>query len=183
MSTIAPNSEIWLIKAPIESDNLNHLNFANQQAQLNYFQNLPHIKLEKYTYIRQDGSMQVEGNADNLMRYNYMLYKNTAYGNKWIFAFITNVEFLANDVSRVSFRTDVFNTWYFDVEFKTTSVNVGAVAGNLYATSGKTTLVDGCYMVGYREETSTDTATIGIYGYKNGQGTITTTNNSEYTEE
>ena len=122
MSTIAPNSEIWLIKAPIESDNLNHLNFANQQAQLNYFQNLPHIKLEKYTYIRQDGSMQVEGNADNLMRYNYMLYKNTAYGNKWIFAFITNVEFLANDVSRVSFRTDVFNTWYFDVEFKTSYI-------------------------------------------------------------
>jgi hypothetical protein len=47
-----------------------------------------------------------------------MLYKNTAYGNKWIFAFITNVEFLANDVSRITFKTDVFNTWYFDIVFK-----------------------------------------------------------------
>lgn len=118
MSSIAPNSEIYLIKAPIESDNLNHLNFANRQAQLNYFTSLPKLSFEKYTYIRTDNAIQVEGNADDLMRYNYMLYKNTAYGNKWIFAFITNVEFLANDVSRITFKTDVFNTWYFDITFK-----------------------------------------------------------------
>lgn len=68
----------------------------------------------------------------------------------------------------------------FDVEFKTTSVYVGAVAGNLYATNGKTTLVDSCYRVKYEGD---ETSTIGLYGYKNGQGTITTTNNREYTEE
>lgn len=122
MSTIAPNSEIYLIKAPIESDNLNHLNFSNQQAQLNYFQNLPHLTFAKYTYVRQDSSIQIEGNADEIMRYNYMLYKNTAYGNKWIFAFITNVEFLANEVARVSFRTDVFNTWYFDISISSSFI-------------------------------------------------------------
>ena len=122
MSSIAPNSEIYLIKAPIESDNLNHLNFANRQAQLNYFTSLPKLSFEKYTYIRTDNAIQVEGNADDLMRYNYMLYKNTAYGNKWIFAFITNVEFLANDVSRITFKTDVFNTWYFDITFKASYV-------------------------------------------------------------
>lgn len=118
MSTIAPNSEIYLIKAPLESDNLNQLNFSSRQSQLSYFQSLPHLVFEKYTYVRQDGSIQIEGNADEIMRYNYILYKNTSYGNKWIFAFITNVEFLANSVCRVSFRTDVFNTWYFDVTFK-----------------------------------------------------------------
>lgn len=122
MSTIAPNSEIYLIKAPIESDNLNHLNFSNQQAQLNYFQSLPHLTFTKYTYVRQDSSIQIEGNADDIMRYNYMLYKNTSYGNKWIFAFITNVEFLANDVARVSFRTDVFNTWYFDINIRSSFI-------------------------------------------------------------
>lgn len=118
MSSIAPNSEIWLIKAPIESDNLNHLNFASQTAQLNYFKNLPHITYTKYMYMRHDSSIQIEGNAEDIMRYNYMLYKNAAYGDKWIFAFITNVEFSGNDVCTVYFRTDVFNTWYFDVTFK-----------------------------------------------------------------
>ena len=122
MSTIAPNSEIYLIKAPLESDNLNQLNFSSRQSQLAYFQSLPHLVFDKYTYIRQDGSIQIEGNADEIMRYNYILYKNTSYGNKWIFAFITNIEFLANSVSRISFRTDVFNTWYFDVTFKTSYV-------------------------------------------------------------
>lgn len=118
MSSISPNSEIYLIKAPLESDNLNQLNFANQTAQVNYFKSLPKIALEKYTYIRQNSAINVEGNADDLMRYNYMMYKNTSYGNKWIFAFITNVTFLANSVTQIQFRTDVFNTWYFDVTFK-----------------------------------------------------------------
>ncbi len=118
MSSIAPNTEIILIKAPIESDNLNHLNFANRQAQLNYFQSLPHLTYEKYTYVRQNSSVTISGDADTIMRYNYMMYKNTSYGNKWIFAFITNVTYQGNDVCTVQFRTDVFNTWYFDITFK-----------------------------------------------------------------
>lgn len=118
MSSIAPNTEIILIKAPIESDNLNHLNFANRQAQLNYFQSLPRLTYEKYTYVRQNSSVTISGDADTIMRYNYMMYKNTSYGNKWIFAFITNVTYQGNDVCTVQFRTDVFNTWYFDITFK-----------------------------------------------------------------
>lgn len=118
MSSISPNSEIYLIKAPLESDNLNHLNFASQTAQVNYFKSLPKITLTEYTYVRQNSAINVTGNADELMRYNYMMYKNTSYGNKWIFAFITNVTFLANSVSQIQFRTDVFNTWFFDVTFK-----------------------------------------------------------------
>lgn len=118
MSSIAPNTEIILIKAPIESDNLNHINFATKQAQLNYFQSLPHITYDKYTYVRQNSSVTISGDADTIMRYNYMMYKNTSYGNKWIFAFITNVTYQGNDVCTVQFRTDVFNTWYFDITFK-----------------------------------------------------------------
>lgn len=118
MATIAPSSEVYLVKAPIESDNLNHLNFASQTAQINYFTSLPKKAFDRYTYIRKDNAIRVEGNAEELMRYNYLMYKNDDYGNKWIFAFITDVKYLNDNVALITFRTDVFNTWYFDVTFK-----------------------------------------------------------------
>ena len=138
MATIAPSSEVYLVKAPIESDNLNHLNFANQTAQINYFTSLPKKAFDRYTYIRKENAIRVEGNAEELMRYNYLMYKNDDYGNKWIFAFITNVKYLNDNVALITFRTDVFNTWYFDVTFKPSYVerehtNDDSIGANILA--------------------------------------------------
>ena len=40
MAVIEPNTEIYLIKSPIELDNDNQLNFASAADQYNYFSNL-----------------------------------------------------------------------------------------------------------------------------------------------
>ena len=138
MATIAPTSEIYLLKAPIESDNLNHLNFSSLNAQVSYFTSLPKKTFDRYTYVRKDNQIRVEGEAEELMRYNYMMYKNTSYGNKWIFAFIVNVKYLNDNVALITFKTDVFNTWYFDVTFKPSYVerehtNNDAIGANVLA--------------------------------------------------
>lgn len=118
MATIAPNTTIYLIKAPIEADQLNIIKFANQTAQLNYFLSLPHLTLTNATYQRDDGVIRFNANAEDIRDYNYCIYQNTAYGNKWVYAFITNIEYYSNDSCGVSLQTDFWNTWQHDITFR-----------------------------------------------------------------
>jgi hypothetical protein len=118
MATIAPNTTIYLIKAPIEADQLNIIKFANQTAQLNYFLSLPHLTLTNATYQRDDDVVRFSANAEDIRDYNYCIYQNTAYGNKWIYAFITNIEYYSNDSCGVSLQTDFWNTWQHDITFR-----------------------------------------------------------------
>ena len=43
---------------------------------------------------------------------NYMAFKNPTYGNKWIFAFITDVKYLSDSACRIFYQIDVWSTWY-----------------------------------------------------------------------
>ncbi len=118
MAVIEPNSEIYLIKSPIELDNDNQLNFASKTAQANYFLSLPHVRMEKATFQRKDGTIRWNASFEDVMQYNYCMYRNINYGNKWFYAFITNVEWLSNDSSAITIKTDVWQTWQFDITFK-----------------------------------------------------------------
>ena len=71
MAVIAPNSEIYLIKCPIELDNLNQLSFANATAQHNYFNGLPKLSLTNATFQRKDGTIRWPGSMESIIGYNY----------------------------------------------------------------------------------------------------------------
>lgn len=43
---------------------------------------------------------------------NYMAFINPKYGNKWFFAWITNVRLLNPDTTEITFKVDVFSTWF-----------------------------------------------------------------------
>lgn len=118
MAVIEPNSTIYLIKSPIELDNDNQLDFANATAQYNYFSSLPKISLTGATFQRKDGTIRYPASMESVLEYNYCMYKNTNYGNKWFYAFITDIQWLSNDSCAISIKTDVWQTWQFDLTFK-----------------------------------------------------------------
>ena len=115
---IQPNTNIRIIKSPIELDNLNQLTFANASAQETYFKSLPHLDMEDSSYQRKDGYMRFEGSFDEAIQYNYCMYQNEGYSNKWFYAFITDVEYLNDEVCGLKLETDVFQTWQFDITYK-----------------------------------------------------------------
>ena len=41
MAVIAPQTDVYLLKVPLEIDEVNQLTFANTTAQFNYFNSLP----------------------------------------------------------------------------------------------------------------------------------------------
>ena len=115
---IAPNSNITLLKVPLELSNKNQLTFSSRQAQFNYFNSLTKIELENATYQRKEGVIRFPELIDNLYEYNYVMYQNESYSDKWFYAFITNMRYLNDNVTEISITTDVFQTWQFDLEFK-----------------------------------------------------------------
>ena len=50
MAVITPQSDVYLLKVPLEIDNNNQLTFANATAQFNYFNSLPKIGFNDFTY-------------------------------------------------------------------------------------------------------------------------------------
>lgn len=118
MAVIAPQTDLYLIKSPLEIDEVNQLTFSNAAAQHAYFDSLPKIGADDFTYQRKDGTIRYAGNFEDLIGYNYCMYRNDAYSDKWFYAFITNMEYLNDSVTAITIKTDVWQTWQFDLDFK-----------------------------------------------------------------
>ena len=126
---IVPTSRIILLKNPIEIDYENELTFASKEAQYNYFYNLPKLECEKATYQRKDEVVRfptdpyLEGTTyDDLIEYNYCMYQNDKWSNKWFYAFIKKVTFDNPGMSYIELETDVWQSWCFDITFKNSFV-------------------------------------------------------------
>lgn len=118
MAVITPNTDLYLLKVPLEINDINQLDFASATAQFNYFNSLPKIVVEDYTYQRKDNTIRFGANFDEIISYNYVMYRNTEYSDKWFYAFITNTEYINDNMSRVTIKTDVWQTWMFDLVYK-----------------------------------------------------------------
>lgn len=116
--TITPQGQLYLCKTPLENDYKNQLTFSNANTQLSYFNSVIQYTFDNYTYIKKDNQVVVGENIDKLIDCNYLFYKNTGFSNKWYFCFITNMEYVNENVTRITFETDCFQTWYFQIQYK-----------------------------------------------------------------
>ena len=118
MAVIAPQTDIYLLKVPLEINDINQLTFEDSQAQYNYFNSLPKIQAGDYSYQRKDGIIRYGGNFDEILNYNYVMYRNDAYSNKWFYAYITDIEYRSDNSAYISIKTDCWQTWQFDITFR-----------------------------------------------------------------
>ena len=115
---ITPNTWLRLVQTPIEIDNKNQLTFENSKKQTDYFLSLTHLATVDISYQRKDNAIMFPEHIDNLLKYNYVMYKNQNYGNKIFYAFITGMEYINDGCTKIYITTDVFQTWQFDLNFK-----------------------------------------------------------------
>lgn len=140
MSAITPQTELRLLKCPIEEDNRNQINFTSKETQYNYFNSLPSLSVDNFTYQRKDGVIRYPEHIDNILEYNYVMYQNEAYTNKWFYAFITNMEYVNDKMTYITIKTDVFQTWQFDLIYKRSFIEREHVNDD---TPGKHTIPEG----------------------------------------
>lgn len=112
---IAPNSIIKILKnVNIDNTYQHTLHFNKLSDQTAYFSGLAKYNITNYTYQRKERILRVGILADNLYDCSYIMFQNSSFGNKWFYAFITNVEYVNNEASNITFEIDVIQTWYFD---------------------------------------------------------------------
>ena len=124
MSVITPTSQLILIKSPLEYNDENTLDWTSLNDQYTYFSStLPHKAYpSNLTYIRRDNSIRCETDSnfryEDLLQYNYCMYKNTSYSNKWIYAFITDCRYVNDGMSEITIKTDCWQTWWSEITLK-----------------------------------------------------------------
>lgn len=116
--TITPQGQLYLCKTPLKNDYKNQLTFSNANAQLSYFNSVIEHTFDNYTYIKKDNVVQVGKNIDEIIDCNYLFYKNTGFTNKYYFCFITNMEYVNENCTRITFETDCYQTWLFQIQYK-----------------------------------------------------------------
>lgn len=116
-----PETQIYILKG-VECDAMNNTYwgvYENKEEQLQFFlKNFEHKVFNDFTYQRANGVVNIEGDFDEIRKYNYLIYKNrkAGAGNKWIYCFITQVGYVSDSVCSISFETDVMQTWRFEIE-------------------------------------------------------------------
>ena len=125
---ITPDSDIYLLKCPLEMDSKHQLDFASATAQNTYFMSLPKQLMDDATYMRKDGRLYFEGSFDTYLTYNYCMYKNTNYSSKWFYAFVNDIRYENNNVVSCQLITDVYQTWMFDFTLKKSFIERSHVA-------------------------------------------------------
>ena len=115
MISISPEGEIYLCKTPLENDYKNQLTFSNLTSQYEYFASKIFKTLDNYTYIKKDNIIKVGFPIDEIIGCNYLFYKNIGFSNKWYYCFITNMEYVNENCTSITFETDVWQTYQFDI--------------------------------------------------------------------
>ena len=119
MAVITPNSDIRLCNVPFDSTYEHTRFFQSASTQAAYFMGLSTMTIDtgSYSFIQKDSVLRVSANADTLYKYNYVMYRNTSFSDKWFYAFISRIEWRSDSSSDIHLETDVFQTWLTDLTF------------------------------------------------------------------
>lgn len=115
---VTPQTNIFLLRCPLTLSNKNQLTFTSQTQQHNYFNGLTKLGIDDGSYQRKDNVIRYPAHIDNVLTYNYCMYQNENYTNKWFYAFITNMRYVNDNMTEISIKTDVYQTWQFDIQWK-----------------------------------------------------------------
>lgn len=121
MSYIAPNSTIRLYaNVPLDNSYTNTIWFTSKAEQDAYFHGSADVitTLSNQYYQRATrNSLKVQVPIGSCYRCNYLAFRNDSFENKWFYAFVTDVEYINNEVTEIFYELDVMQTYRFDVFF------------------------------------------------------------------
>lgn len=113
-----PSTSIYIGTVPFDSSYRHVYYIPDRQQQESYFLSCCPNELRRndYTYQRLHNAVVVPFNAEELYGYNYCMFKNANYGNRWFYSFIADIEYVSENSSRLYLKLDIFQTWFPDCE-------------------------------------------------------------------
>ena len=129
MAYVAPNSTIKLLaRLPLTNTYEDTVWYATASDQLADMNDHVKVQLTQYSYQRHgrdyirvtipnvntQNPTPDDNVADRLFDVNYMMFQNTNFGNKWFYAFVTDIEYINNSCAELKYEIDVIQTFMFD---------------------------------------------------------------------
>lgn len=115
VETMTPNTSLYICRGIPWNNDYTHVRlFESASAANTYILSKAAFTKTQYSYISSTKQIRADGLADQYRDCNYIAWKNTGYSNKWFYAFITDVTYLADNTCLISFEYDIFQTWFYD---------------------------------------------------------------------
>ena len=122
MQYINPVGEIGLIKNKDYNGDINYKNtvlFANKTSQSNYFTTKA-THLHRYQYNKDRSSFNIGLPINIVSTYSYLYFESGdndyVFERKRYYAFITDIKYINNTTTEISFIIDIIQTFMFDIE-------------------------------------------------------------------
>ena len=116
---MVPETEIRLLShIPLTPGYEHQLTFSSKATQTTFFQGKTSQVFTDFTYLKEDSTIKVPGGRDSLYACNYLMFRNKDFSTKWFYGFITKLEYVNPNTTKVHFDLDVFQTWQFDFTFR-----------------------------------------------------------------
>lgn len=114
---MARQSTIYLFNCWFLDVGHNHtVNFNNVTNQFNFFMNYLQFKIDNCTYLRKERTLKVPKYIDELALCNYCAFQNSVDG-KMEYFFILNKTYLSENVTELTLKLDVIQTYWFEMNF------------------------------------------------------------------
>ena len=128
MSVTNHTGEIYLLKGTPFNPNYDYsIYFSSLEAQQSYMQSKIDITLTAQNYVKtESGKIRVDVQDEHIRDCNYLMWKTPTIGSDpapagytWMYAFITGIDYISNNVSEITYQIDVLQTYaLFNVSFK-----------------------------------------------------------------
>jgi hypothetical protein len=116
MSVITPDSYIKLVRFDVTKEH--QITFSDGVAQVNFFRDqIPGLVLQASSYQRQNYKIRFPAVIDEIEKYNYLVVQNLPYNYKYYFYYITDMEYINDEMTEITIKLDVFQTYMFDFHY------------------------------------------------------------------
>lgn len=121
MSSIYPSTNVRLLTGvPLNPSYNDTIYFSSISAQTQYFYSMtkPGMIFSNQSFQRASkNKIRLQVPIEAVYDCNYMVFTNQMHGNKPFYAFITQVEYVNEKTSEITYELDVIQTWYFQFSF------------------------------------------------------------------
>lgn len=114
MAYVVPDSIVYILSG-VECDKTfdNVKWFNSKSEQFNYMLDHRIKTYDNISYIR-DGVIMIDAWADDIYSANYLMFQNSAFTDRWFYAFIDEIRWENNRTAEVHYHIDLWQTWWMD---------------------------------------------------------------------
>lgn len=115
-------TEVRLLNVPLTIKQIHTIHFDSESAQSTYFKSKTVYYESELSYQRKDSTIRYPKQYDEIDKCNYVMYKNAAYSNKWVYAFIVGKKYINDGLTEIEIKTDPIQTHLFEYKVKASFV-------------------------------------------------------------